>query len=80
VNQVLGAFSPATLRRRCCLAAEIEIASAVRKPGMPLSDFYTGEGDAYRNLRSDELLTQIFLPNRRPTTVRVPQAASSWID
>jgi len=29
---------------------------------MPLSDFYTGEGDAYRNLRSDELLTQIFLP------------------
>ena len=30
---------------------------------MPLSDFYTGEGDAYRNLRSDELLTQIFLPD-----------------
>ena len=29
---------------------------------MPLSDFYTGEGDAYRNLRSDELLTRIFLP------------------
>ena len=29
---------------------------------MPLSDFYTGEGDAYRKLRPDELLTRIFLP------------------
>jgi 4-hydroxybenzoyl-CoA reductase subunit beta len=29
---------------------------------MPLSDFYTGEGDAYRKLCPDELLTRIFLP------------------
>jgi 4-hydroxybenzoyl-CoA reductase subunit beta len=29
---------------------------------MPLSDFYTGEGDAYRKLRANELLTRVFLP------------------
>ena len=29
---------------------------------MPLSAFYTGEGDAYRKLRQNELLTRIFLP------------------
>ena len=29
---------------------------------MLLSDFYTGEGDDYRKLRPDELLTRIFLP------------------
>jgi CO/xanthine dehydrogenase FAD-binding subunit len=29
---------------------------------MPLRDFYTGMGDTYRLLRSDELLTRVFLP------------------
>ena len=29
---------------------------------MPLSDFYTGEGDAYRKLQPGELVTRIFLP------------------
>ena len=55
-------FSGDTPPAMLCLAAEIEIASASGSRRMPLSDFYTGEGDAYRNLRSDELLTRIFLP------------------
>jgi len=55
-------FSGDTPPALLCLAAEIEIASVSGSRRMPLSDFYTGEGDAYRNLRSDELLTQIFLP------------------
>jgi len=29
---------------------------------MPLSDFYTGEGDTYRKLQANELLTRVFLP------------------
>ncbi len=29
---------------------------------MPLSDFYTGEGDAYRRLQANELVTRVFLP------------------
>ena len=29
---------------------------------MPLQEFYTGEGDSYRNLRPDEILTRVFLP------------------
>lgn len=56
---VFSGYTPPAL---LCLAAEIEIASASGSRRMPLSDFYTGEGDAYRNLRSDELLTRIFLP------------------
>src|SRR6185437_10418395 len=55
-------FSGDTPPALLCLAAEIEIASASGSRRMPLSDFYTGEGDAYRNLRSDELMTRIFLP------------------
>jgi CO/xanthine dehydrogenase FAD-binding subunit len=29
---------------------------------MPLRDFYTGEGDNYRKLHADEILTRVFLP------------------
>ena len=61
-TQCWAVFSGDTPPALLCLAAEIEIASASGSRRMPLSDFYTGEGDAYRNLRSDELLTQIFLP------------------
>ena len=57
-----AAFSGDTPPALLCLAAEIEIASASGTRRMPLSDFYTGEGDAYRQLRPDELLTRIFLP------------------
>jgi 4-hydroxybenzoyl-CoA reductase subunit beta len=61
-TQCWAVFSGDTPPALLCLAAEIEIASASGSRWMPLSDFYTGEGDAYRNLRSDELLTRIFLP------------------
>jgi 4-hydroxybenzoyl-CoA reductase subunit beta len=57
-----AAFSGDTPPALLCLAAEIEIASASGTRRIPLSDFYTGEGDAYRKLRPDELLTRIFLP------------------
>jgi 4-hydroxybenzoyl-CoA reductase subunit beta len=57
-----AAFSGDTPPALLCLAAEVEIASAAGTRRMPLSAFYTGEGDAYRKLRQDELLTRIFLP------------------
>jgi len=57
-----AAFSGDTPPALLCLEAEVEIASASGTRRMPLSDFYTGEGDAYRKLRPDELLTRIFLP------------------
>ena len=57
-----AAFSGDTPPALLCLGAEIEIASASRSRRMPLSEFYTGEGDAYRKLQPDELLTRIFLP------------------
>ena len=55
-------FSGDTPAALLCLAAEVEIASASGTRRLPLSEFYTGEGDAYRKLRPDELLTRIFLP------------------
>ncbi len=57
-----AAFSGDTPPALLCLAAEVEIAGAAETRRIPLSDFYTGEGDAYRKLRADELLTRIFLP------------------
>jgi len=57
-----AAFSGDTPPALLCLAAEIEIASASGSRRMPLSDFYTGEGDAYRKLQPGELVTRIFLP------------------
>jgi 4-hydroxybenzoyl-CoA reductase subunit beta len=57
-----AAFSGDTPPALLCLAAEVEIASAAGTRRMPLADFYSGEGDAYRKLRPDELLTRIFLP------------------
>ena len=57
-----AAFSGDTPPALLCLDAEIEIASASGTRRMPLSEFYTGDGDAYRKLRPDELLTRVFLP------------------
>jgi 4-hydroxybenzoyl-CoA reductase subunit beta len=57
-----AAFSGDTPAALLCLNAEVEIASASGVRRMPLSDFYTGEGDAYRKLRANELLTRVFLP------------------
>jgi 4-hydroxybenzoyl-CoA reductase subunit beta len=55
-------FSGDTPPALLCLEAEIEIVSAAGVRRMPLRDFYTGEGDAYRRLQPDELLTRVFLP------------------
>jgi 4-hydroxybenzoyl-CoA reductase subunit beta len=44
------------------LNAEIEIANADGLKRMPLRDFYTNDGVAYRNLQPNELVTRVFLP------------------
>lgn len=55
-------FSGDTPPALLCLNADVEIAgpSGIRR--VPLSEFYTGIGDNYRKLASNELLTRIFLP------------------
>jgi 4-hydroxybenzoyl-CoA reductase subunit beta len=45
-----------------CLNADVEIAGPSGLRRVPLSEFYTGIGDNYRKLASNELLTRIFLP------------------
>jgi len=57
-----AAFSGDTPPALLCLNAEIEIASAANSRRILLRDFYTGEGDSYRRLQSNELLTKIILP------------------
>ena len=42
--------------------AEIEIAGSSGLKRIPLRDFYTGDGVAYRQLLSNELVTRVFLP------------------
>jgi 4-hydroxybenzoyl-CoA reductase subunit beta len=58
-----AAFSGDTPPALLCLNAEIEIASATNSRRIPLRDFYTGEGDNYRRLQSNELITKIILPH-----------------
>jgi 4-hydroxybenzoyl-CoA reductase subunit beta len=57
-----AAFSGDTPPALLCLNAEIEIASMAGLRKIPLQDFYTGLGDNYRKLQSNELVTRIFLP------------------
>jgi 4-hydroxybenzoyl-CoA reductase subunit beta len=57
-----AAFSGDTPPALLCLNAEVEIASGSGIRRIPLGDFYTGEGDAYRKLQANELLTRVFLP------------------
>jgi 4-hydroxybenzoyl-CoA reductase subunit beta len=57
-----AAFSGDTPPALLCLSAEIEIASATNSRRIPLRDFYTGEGDDYRRLQPNELVTKIILP------------------
>ncbi len=57
-----AAFSGDTPAALLCLNAEVEIASVSGIRRMPLHKFYTGDGDAYRNLQPGELLTRVFLP------------------
>jgi len=55
-------FSGDTPPALLCLNAEVEIASAAGTRRVRLSDFYTGLGDNYRTLQSNELVTRVFLP------------------
>jgi 4-hydroxybenzoyl-CoA reductase subunit beta len=57
-----AAFSGDTPPALLCLNAEIEIASAGGTRCIPLHDFYTGLGDNYRRLQTNELVTRVFLP------------------
>ena len=57
-----AAFSGDTPPALLCLNAEIEIASASGLRRMPLREFYTGDGVAYRKLQPNELVTRVFLP------------------
>jgi len=58
-----AAFSADTPPALLCLNAEIEIANAANSRRIPLRDFYTGEGENYRRLQSNELITKIILPH-----------------
>lgn len=56
-----AAFSGDTPPALLCLNAEIEIASASGIRRVKLSDFYTGDGEEYRRLQPNELVTRVFL-------------------
>jgi 4-hydroxybenzoyl-CoA reductase subunit beta len=55
-------FSGDTPPALLCLNAEVEIAGPSGLRRVPLREFYTGVGDAYRKLQPNELLTRVFLP------------------
>jgi 4-hydroxybenzoyl-CoA reductase subunit beta len=57
-----AAFSADTPPALLCLKAEIEIAgpSGIRR--IPLQELYTGDGENYRSLLPNELVTRVFLP------------------
>jgi len=55
-------FSGDTPAALLCLDAEIEIANSSGVRRAKLADFYTGIGDDYRKLQSDELVTRVLLP------------------
>jgi 4-hydroxybenzoyl-CoA reductase subunit beta len=57
-----AAFSGDTPPALLCLDAEIEIAGPSATRRIPLAEFYTGEGDTYRRLGRDEIVTRILLP------------------
>ena len=57
-----AAFSADTPPALLCLNAEIEIATPAGLRRIALKDFYTGLGDDYRILQSNELVTRVFLP------------------
>ena len=59
-----AAFSGDTPPALLCLEAEIEIAGPQGTRRVPLSDFYTNEGDARMRLQNNELLTRVLLPAR----------------
>src|SRR6201997_4702838 len=54
-------FSGDTPPALLCLNAEVEIASSEGTRRIPLGEFYTGDGDTYRKLSPDDLLTRVIL-------------------
>jgi 4-hydroxybenzoyl-CoA reductase subunit beta len=56
-------FSGDTPPALLCLDAELEIMSARSTRRIPLRDFYTGEGDLYRRLEPNELISRVYLPS-----------------
>src|SRR5579863_7972004 len=54
-------FSGDTPPALLCLDARIEIASPSGVRQIRLHDFYTGEGDSYRQLKVEELVTRVIL-------------------
>jgi 4-hydroxybenzoyl-CoA reductase subunit beta len=57
-----AAFSGDTPPALLCLNADIEIASATGTRRVALQEFYTGDGENYRKLLPNELVTRVFLP------------------
>jgi 4-hydroxybenzoyl-CoA reductase subunit beta len=57
-----AAFSGDTPPALLCLNAEIEIAGPTGTRRIPLQEFYTGDGENYRKLQPNELVTYAFLP------------------
>jgi len=57
-----AAFSGDTPPALLCLNAEIEIAGPNGARRVPLREFYTGDGENYRKLLPNELVTCVFLP------------------
>jgi 4-hydroxybenzoyl-CoA reductase subunit beta len=55
-------FSGDTPAALLCLRARIGISSASATRLIPLCEFYTGEGDSYRQFEANELLTKVILP------------------
>ena len=57
-----AAFSADTPPALLCLNAEIEIAGPSGTRRTSLREFYTGDGENYRKLLPNELVTRVFLP------------------
>jgi 4-hydroxybenzoyl-CoA reductase subunit beta len=57
-----AAFSGDTPPALLCLNAEIELAGPKGARRIALREFYTGDGENYRKLLPDELVTRVFLP------------------
>ena len=57
-----AAFSGDTPPALLCLNAEIEIVKPTGTRRIRLQDFYTGDGENYRKLQANELVTRVFLP------------------
>jgi 4-hydroxybenzoyl-CoA reductase subunit beta len=57
-----AAFSGDTPPALLCLKAEIEIVGPDGTRRMALPEFYTGDGENYRKLLPNELVTRVFLP------------------